>query len=162
MNFWERRRMRKTAVEMLRHSVYVRNVREDVAAAAALERLAAPPAAGVGLVLTTDEALRQLNRTYRGQDQATDVLSFAMDPGDQEPGEPPYLGDILVSVPRAAAGASLAGHPLADELGLLAVHGLLHLLGHEDDTAAGAAAMYRLEIELGVRRPDDVPDDLTS
>ncbi len=127
---------------------------------AALERLPAPVAAELTVVLTTDAVLRDLNRAYRGRDEATDVLSFPTEREDQEPGAPPYLGDVLISVPRATASAASAGHGRREELALLAVHGLLHLLGHEDETAAGAATMFCLEIELGVRHPDDVPPDI--
>ncbi len=132
----------------------------EAAVAQALARLSVPPGAGLTVVLTSDEAVRALNRNFRGQDRPTDVLSFAADPADQEPGGAPYLGDVVISVHQAAAGARAAGHDTVEEMTLLAVHGLLHLLGHEDDTDPGAAAMVRLEIELGVRRPDDLPDGL--
>jgi probable rRNA maturation factor len=115
--------------------------------------------AGLTVVLTGDEALQALNRAYRGQDKPTDVLSFPAEDA-AEPGEAPYLGDVLISVPAAGRSADAAGHPLHEELALLAVHGLLHLLGHEDDSEAGAAGMLRLELALGVRRPDDLPEDV--
>lgn len=121
----------------------------------AMDRLAVPPEAELALVLSDDPHLQDLNRSFRGQDKPTDVLSFPADPADpatQTAGEPPYLGDIIISVPRAAAQAQAAGQPLADELRLLAVHGLLHLLGYEDETEAGAEAMRRMELALGVRR----------
>lgn len=122
----------------------------------AMERLGVAPGAGVGVMLTGAETLRRLNREHRGRDATTDVLSFR---ADLEPGgsvwspeeEPPYLGDIAIAVPVAAAAATAAGHPLRAELRLLAVHGLLHLLGHDDADDAGAEAMERLERELGVR-----------
>jgi probable rRNA maturation factor len=118
----------------------------------ALDRLHVPAESEVALVFSDDQRLRSLNLAFRGLDKPTDVLSFPADPDDLPPGEPPYLGDIVISVERAAEGAAAAGHDLVDELRLLAVHGLLHLLGHEDETEAGAEAMVRLEIELGVRR----------
>lgn len=138
---------------------------EDAAAvqagvAAALQRLSAPSTAEVAILLTSDEVLRELNGAFRQRDEPTDVLSFPAEPEDQVPGGPPYLGDIVISVPRAAANASDAGLGRREELVLLAVHGLLHLLGHEDETVAAAADMYRLEIELGVRRPEDVPPEV--
>jgi probable rRNA maturation factor len=105
----------------------------------------------VALVLTDDALLAQLNEQYRGKQGPTDVLSFPTDPEDQPPGEAPQLGDILISVPQAAANAAAAGHSLLEELRLLAVHGLLHLLGHEDETDAGAEAMRAEEVRLGVR-----------
>ncbi len=82
------------------------------------------------VALTDDEVIQQLNFTYRGQDKATDVLSFAA--GEPMPGMadgPLYLGDVIISVPTARRQAAKAGHSLLAELQLLAVHGTLHLLG---------------------------------
>jgi probable rRNA maturation factor len=104
------------------------------------------------IVLDGDAALRRLNQEYRGIDAPTDVLSFVADPRSQEPGEPPYLGDILISVERAAEQAVEVGHDLESELELLAVHGLLHLLGYDDVTDEGADEMEALERRLGVRQ----------
>jgi probable rRNA maturation factor len=126
----------------------------------ALDTLGAPVDAGLTVVLAGDELLRALNRDHRGQDRPTDVLSFPAGEDDHEPGAPPYLGDVVIAVPQAEVGAAAAGHARAEELVLLAVHGVLHLLGYEDDTDAGATEMVRREIQLGVRRPDDLPDDL--
>jgi probable rRNA maturation factor len=126
---------------------------------AAMDALGVPPDAEVALVFSDDTELRALNLSYRGQDKPTDVLSFPGDPADLPPGEPPYLGDIVISVAQAAAGAARAGQSLADELRLLAVHGLLHLLGHEDETEEGAEAMARLEIALGVRAGEEFFED---
>ncbi len=116
------------------------------------------------VVFSHDEALRDLNARYRGRDEATDVLSFPAAADATEPGGPRYLGDVIISVERAraqAAGGSPGGQiadagpvtdaELGDELALLAVHGLLHLLGHEDDTEAGRARMEEQERALGVR-----------
>ncbi|MFI0607984.1 MAG: rRNA maturation RNase YbeY [Anaerolineae bacterium] len=122
---------------------------------AAMRRLAVPEDTEVALVLTGDALLAQLNEQYRGKTGPTDVLSFPVDPEDRMPGEPAQLGDILISVPQAEANAAAAGHAPALELRLLAVHGLLHLLGHEDETEAGAEAMRAEELRLGVREADD-------
>lgn len=116
------------------------------------------------VVLSHDEALRDLNARYRGLDMPTDVLSFPASADASEPGGPRYLGDVIISVDRAraqAAGGSPGGQvtdagpvtdaEVGDELALLAVHGLLHLLGHEDDTDAGRARMEEQERGLGVR-----------
>jgi probable rRNA maturation factor len=100
-----------------------------------------PPADGYELTLrfTNDEEIHQLNHQYRNKDQATDVLSFAAledDLGmDLPPGEPLYLGDIIVSVETAQRQAQERGHTLQIELGWLVSHGLLHLLGwdHPDE-----------------------------
>ena len=80
--------------------------------------------------------IRELNRDYRGVDQATDVLSFAQD----DPGGT-LLGDIVISLESATRQADNADWPLAGELCLLAVHGILHLTGSEDETEAGAVGM---------------------
>ena len=89
------------------------------------------------LTLTGDEHLREYNRRYRGLDEPTDVLAFAAQekPSDQRfqapPGTEHWLGDIVISLPRARRQAKEAGHPVDDEVRLLAVHGLLHLLGYD-------------------------------
>ncbi len=89
----------------------------------------APPAAAT-VVLTDDATVRQLNRDYRATDAPTDVLSFPA--GDSMPGmEALYLGDIIISVPFAVQQAVASGHSPIAELQLLAVHGTLHLLGHD-------------------------------
>ena len=125
----------------------------DAAAAlrSALERLGAPAVAEVALVLADDQELARLNETFRGIAEPTDVLSFVPRSAHLPPSESGYLGDIVISVPFAERNAAAAGRDLASELRLLAVHGLLHLLGHDDEDEAGAEAMYRLELELGVR-----------
>lgn len=86
----------------------------------------------LAILLTDDEALRRLNRQFRQQDEATDVLSFPA--GDALPGmlsEDRYLGDIAISVPYAQRQAEEKGHELSAELQLLAIHGVLHLLGYD-------------------------------
>jgi probable rRNA maturation factor len=82
------------------------------------------------VVLTVDETIQELDREYLGVDSPTDVLSFPageMDPETQEF----YLGDVIISYPRAQAQAAAAGHTPEAELQLLTVHGVLHLLGHD-------------------------------
>jgi len=96
------------------------------------------------IVLTDDAQLRDLNRDYLGIDAPTDVLSFPASETDPETGAP-YLGDILLSIPRANAQAIAAGHPLADEARLLVVHGTLHLLGHDHATARQKAKMWKAQ-----------------
>jgi probable rRNA maturation factor len=104
----------------------------------------------VSIVLTDDESIRELNRTYLGKDQATDVLAFAQD-GDSEelaPGEPRLLGDVVVSVETAKAQAEERGKPLDDEVDLLVGHGLLHLLGYDDGTPEEREEMNRRVAEV--------------
>ena len=100
----------------------------------------APPAATT-VVLTDDATVRQLNRDYRATDAPTDVLSFPA--GGSMPGmEALYLGDIIISVPFAAQQAAISGHPAIAELQLLAVHGTLHLLGHDHADQAEKERMW--------------------
>ena len=99
------------------------------AAQAALTHQSASEASGdLTVVLSDDMRLQKLNRDYLGVDAPTDVLSFPASETDPETGAR-YLGDILISIPRAEAQAKSAGHPLESEVQLLVVHGVLHLLG---------------------------------
>lgn len=119
----------------------------------AMDSLGVQAYAQVSLVLSTDEELHRLNLAYRGIDGPTDVLSFPFDAGHVPPEESvAYLGDILISVPYARRSAAAQDRPLDAELCLLAVHGLLHLLGHEDETDDGAERMRQAEVSLGVRK----------
>lgn len=90
----------------------------------------------ISLVFCDDPFIQKLNAEYRGKDKPTDVLSFAQD-------DPALLGDIVLSVPTAVRQAAAANWPLDSEIALLAVHGLLHLLGFDDETEAGAWEMQR-------------------
>lgn len=100
------------------------------AARATLEYESKDPDADLSIVLTDDKKLRGLNRDYLGIDSPTDVLSFPASESDPETGAA-YLGDILISIPRATQQAQVAGHPVEAEVQLLVVHGVLHLLGHD-------------------------------
>jgi rRNA maturation RNase YbeY len=95
-----------------------------------------PPGARVVLCLLSDAAMRRLNRTFRGRGATTDVLAFPGG-GSRDPEGQLELGDIAVSVPRAARQAREAGHPLGRELRILAMHGYLHLLGHDHEADRG-------------------------
>jgi probable rRNA maturation factor len=89
------------------------------------------------LTLTGDDQLREYNRRYRGVDAPTDVLAFASreEPTDPRfkapPGTQDWLGDVVISLNRAREQAHEAGHPIDHEVRLLAVHGLLHLVGYD-------------------------------
>jgi probable rRNA maturation factor len=101
--------------------------------------------AALTLVVTGDEKIRGLNRQFRQVDRPTDVLAFpaAVDaPFVEAPGQPPYLGDAIISYPRAADQAAEAGHSVEAELALLAVHGTLHLLGYDHATPEEKAVMW--------------------
>ncbi len=94
---------------------------------------------GVTVVLVSDRKIRELNRTYRGRNRATDVLSFSYD-------DESYLGDIIISVETALRQAQEEGHSLERELSILVIHGFLHLLGYDHETDHGE--MRALEREL--------------
>jgi probable rRNA maturation factor len=117
------------------------------AARAALEHEAQSPDAELSIILTDDARLRELNLNYLGIDAATDVLSFPASETDPETGAH-YLGDILISVPRAQAQAEAAGHSLEAEVQLLVVHGVLHLLGYDHARAAEKARMWKAQAEV--------------
>ena len=111
----------------------------------------------VTVVLTGDAAMRSLNRDWRGVDRATDVLSFpADDDGPRVRGRVRHLGDIVIATGVARRQALAAGHAYAIELKVLALHGLLHLLGYDHETDAGQ--MHRLERRL--RRKGGLPSGL--
>lgn len=105
----------------------------------------APGAASFGVRLTSDREMRRLNRTFRGKDRPTDVLSF---PGGATP-EGEHLGDVVIAMPVARSQAVRAGHSTARELRVLLLHGVLHCLGHDHETDQGE--MARLEAELARR-----------
>jgi probable rRNA maturation factor len=117
------------------------------AAQAALEHESQTSESELTIVLTDDARLHQLNREYLGVDAPTDVLSFPASETDPETGAR-YMGDILISVPRAQAQADAAGHPLESEVQLLVVHGVLHLLGHDHAEPEEKARMWRAQSEI--------------
>ncbi len=120
----------------------------DVLERAALLALVHEAADGdLTIVLTDDAQLRQLNRDYLDNDAPTDVLSFSASETDPETGRR-YLGDILISIPRALEQAQAAGHTLLAETQLLVVHGTLHLLGHDHAEAQEKARMWKAQAEV--------------
>jgi probable rRNA maturation factor len=115
------------------------------------------PTAELTLVVTDDAAVQALNRDYRGVDAPTDVLSFAAQEEADDAPEladlPPelaaelanYLGDVIIAYPYATRQASHYQNSVAAELRLLAVHGVLHLLGYDHATPDEEAAMWTLQ-----------------
>ncbi len=105
------------------------------------------PRATVSLVLTGDEEIRVLNRDYRDVDRPTDVLSFPLADaaGLADPTRGVFLGEIYVSLDTARRQARAARRPLGREVAHLAVHGLLHLLGHDHATPSGRRRMAGIE-----------------
>ena len=120
-----------------------------LADAAALLAAALPdePDAELSLVLCSDAHIRELNRTWRDRDTATDVLSFPQD-------DPVVLGDLVISLEAAERQAAERGWDRGTEVRILLVHGLLHLLGYDHETgpadfAEMAAAERKLLDRLG-------------
>jgi len=111
----------------------------------------------VSLVLCDDATIRPLNRQWRGKDEVTDVLSFGqMDldgpiegvPDAPTGAGPNVLGDIVISEETAARQATTVGHSLREELVVLLVHGLAHLLGHTHDSPQSSDLMAAMELRL--------------
>jgi probable rRNA maturation factor len=100
----------------------------------------------LSLVVTDDPGIQRLNLQFRGIDAPTDVLAFGAGGGDAPfvtaPEGTRYLGDVVISLPRARDQAAEEGHPVGDELALLVVHGVLHLLGYDHATPEEEAAMW--------------------
>ena len=104
----------------------------------------------VSVLLTSDEAIRKLNRQFRGKNKATDVLSFPADAFAQSMEK--IAGDLAISVPTALRQSAACGHSLATELKVLMLHGLLHLAGfdHETDQGEMARRERKLRAKLGL------------
>lgn len=103
--------------------------------------------ANLTIVLTDDRQLHELNREYLNIDSPTDVLSFSSFEIDPETNEI-YLGDILISIPRAIEQAQAAGHPLEAEVQLLTVHGTLHLLGYDHASEEEKSVMWNEQAKV--------------
>lgn len=114
----------------------------------------------IGLVFGDDALLRRLNRTYRGIDKPTNVLSFAGEPRTPS-GEAGSLGEVILARQTLVGEARAQRKPVADHLTHLVVHGVLHLLGYDHETDAEAERMERLETailaRLGIADPYAAP-----
>ena len=106
--------------------------------------------ARITVVLTDDAQVAELNRQFRGRDSSTDVLAFGSDDemASLEIEEPRYLGDIVISHERAAEQAVDLGHDLQRELETLVVHGVLHLLGFDDETPQERDRMWEAQEDV--------------
>jgi len=103
------------------------------------------------VVLTTDDEVRKLNRRWRGEDAATDVLSFPQqEPGETAFGDSSVLGDVVISLDSAARQAATRGHGVSVEAAVLAAHGALHLLGL-DHRSPAQWRPFRAAEELAAR-----------
>ena len=117
------------------------------AAHTTLEHESQPLDIDLSIILTNDARLQELNLNYLGIDSPTDVLSFPSSETDPETGTR-YIGDILISVPRAQSQAEAAGHSLEAEVQLLVVHGVLHLMGHDHAEPDEKARMWKAQAEV--------------
>jgi probable rRNA maturation factor len=136
-----------------------RELARFLADASARVRLPAPPA----VLVTTSERMGELNRQFRRKNKPTDVLSFPS-------GDPQLPGDLAISLDIALAQAAELGHPLADELRILLLHGLLHLAGYDHETDSGEMArrearlrrLYGLPVTLIQRSAAAAPPRVTA
>jgi probable rRNA maturation factor len=99
----------------------------------------------LSVALVSDRTIRRLNRSWRGKDRPTDVLSFPQGGTKASPGP---IGDVVISLHTALRQAEEGGWGLSRELRRLLAHGLLHCLGHDHETPAGARRMARAEQRL--------------
>jgi probable rRNA maturation factor len=108
----------------------------------------------LSVTFVTNERIQEINREYRGKDQPTDVISFAM----EEMGEgeipilgdhiPRHLGDIIISIPQTRVQAEEYGHSFIRELGFLSVHGFLHLLGYDHMNEEDEVKMFTRQTKI--------------
>ncbi len=96
------------------------------------------------VAIQTDAELQQLNRDFLGIDAPTDVLSFPADEFDPD-NQSQYIGDVIISINQAERQALNAGHPLINEIQLLIVHGVLHLLGYDHTDSEQKNKMWRIQ-----------------
>lgn len=112
------------------------------------------PDAEVSVTFVDNEAIHEINKQYRDKDQPTDVISFAMEElGEGEvaiiaEGMPRILGDIIISTDRTREQAEEYGHTFERELGFLAVHGFLHLLGYDHMNDEDEKKMFGRQNEI--------------
>jgi probable rRNA maturation factor len=108
--------------------------------------------AELGLMITSQERVRELNSRYRGEDRDTDVLAFHMKSAESETSPfvaPPdgmlHLGEVVISYPQAVMQAQEHRHPIQKELAILIIHGVLHLLGYDHERVAQKREMMAKE-----------------
>ena len=107
----------------------------------------------ISVLLVDNATIRELNRDYRAKDAPTDVLSFPLEEEREDEAEPAViggpsarmLGDIVISVEKAVEQATEYGHSVERELAFLAIHGVLHLLGHDHEKGETAKQAMRAE-----------------
>lgn len=112
-----------------------------------LKYLIIPSGSELSVIIDSDEFIRELNRKYRTQDEPTDVLSFSSGETDPQTGSR-YYGDIIISYPRAVAQAQTGDHTVEDEITLLIVHGILHLLGYDHEEEIEQKEMWAVQNKI--------------
>ncbi len=114
--------------------------------------------APISVLLTTDAELKRFNRTFRGKNQPTDVLSFPADPIPGLPAARQHGGDLAISLETAARQAGHFGYDLQQEIKILILHGLLHLSGLDHETDTGEMAARELTLRTQLRLPNGLID----
>lgn len=106
--------------------------------------------AEVAVSFVDEDEIQSINKEYRDKDSVTDVISFALEEGEdfEMPDAPRVLGDIIICVKRAEEQAEEYGHSFERELGFLSVHGLLHLLGYDHMNEADEKKMFGRQDEI--------------
>ncbi len=126
--------------------VSVERLRTVACAVLQLESRTGSEPAELALVLTDDDGIQALNRDFLDIDAPTDVLAFSAQEDDgpfvAAPDASGYLGDVIISYPRAVSQSQEHGHSPQQELNLLVVHGILHLLGYDHADEEEKAAMW--------------------
>jgi probable rRNA maturation factor len=112
----------------------------------------------MSVTFVDDDAIQKINKTYRGKDQSTDVISFAIEDevedeltinfDNLEEPMPRNIGDIIISVDKTASQANEYGHSFDRELGFLALHGFLHLNGYDHMDPEDEKEMFGLQKEI--------------
>jgi probable rRNA maturation factor len=123
-------------------------------ALAVLDHIQLPTTPDMSIVITGDADIQVLNKEFMDIDAPTDVLAFPSDELDLDTGNR-YLGDVIISYPRALEQAAINQHTAAQEVQLLVVHGVLHLLGYDHRDATDQAKMWREQgdILLSLQNP---------
>ena len=119
----------------------------EKAGSAVIAHQGADPNTDLSIVIDSDKKLQTLNRDFLGIDAPTDVLSFPSDEFDPDE-QAVYIGDVIISFQRAEVQAKNAGHPVINEIQLLVVHGILHLLGHDHADSTGKTRMWAAQAEI--------------
>ena len=140
------RKARRASIDVqvgARYQGKVNPARLRQAAQAALDQQRLTRHVELTIVITGNAQLRSLNRAFRDVDAPTDVLSFAT--YEQPRPDTIYLGDVIISYPKAREQAQAGGHPAEAELQLLVVHGVLHLLGYDHYTEDEKNVMWKAQ-----------------